>query len=118
MSSILKQTRLDLGKTLNQVSLDLKIRKKYLIALEEEKLDVLPGEVYMKGYLKLYLDYLNIKDRNAEQLDANKKYEKEKLLSRDRNKVLINYKHKKQLVLISIIMLSIIILIHPFIESA
>ena len=115
---MLKQTRLDLGKTLNQVSLDLKIRKKYLIALEEEKLDVLPGEVYMKGYLKLYLDYLNIKDRNAEQLEANKKYEKEKLLSRDRNKVLINYKHKKQLVLISIIMLSIIILIHPFIESA
>lgn len=115
---MLKQTRLDLGKTLNQVSADLKIRKKYLIALEEENFDVLPGEIYVKGYLKLYLDYLNIKDRNAEQLEANKYNEKEKSLNTDRNKVLINYKRKKQLIIISIIMLSIIILIHPLIESA
>lgn len=114
---MLKQTRLDLSKTLSQVSADLKIRKKYLVALEEGNLNVLPGEVYVKGYLKLYLDYLNIKDRNAEQLETNKKNENEKLLSRDRNKVTINYKRKKQLVLISIIMLSIIIVVHPLIES-
>ncbi|CEO16583.1 hypothetical protein RMONA_00805 [Rickettsia monacensis] len=45
MSSMLKQIRLDSGKTLNQVSSDLKIRKKYLVALEEGDFDVLPGEV-------------------------------------------------------------------------
>lgn len=118
MLSMLKQTRLDLGKTLNQVSLDLKIRKKYLIALEEGKLDILPGEVYVKGYLKLYLDYLNIRDRNAEQLETKKNNEQEKLLSRDKNKALVNYRHKKQLIFMSIVMLSIIIIIYPFIELA
>ncbi|MFV9889896.1 helix-turn-helix domain-containing protein, partial [Rickettsia conorii] len=73
MSSMLKQIRLDSGKTLNQISSDLiKIRKKYLVALEEGDFDVLPGEVYVRGYLKLYLDYLNVKDRNAEQIEATK----------------------------------------------
>ncbi|MCX4080141.1 helix-turn-helix domain-containing protein [Rickettsia rhipicephali] len=115
MSSMLKQIRLDSGKTLNQVSSDLKIRKKYLVALEEDDFNVLPGEVYVRGYLKLYLDYLNVKDRNAEQIEATKQ---EKLLNNKRATVLINYKRKKQLVLISIIMLSIIIVSHPFIINA
>ncbi|QCS24754.1 helix-turn-helix domain-containing protein [Rickettsia parkeri] len=118
MSSMLKQIRLDSGKTLNQVSSDLKIRKKYLVALEEDDFDVLPGEVYVRGYLKLYLDYLNVKDRNAEQIEeATKQNETEKLLNNKRATV-INYKRKKQLVLISIIMLSIIIVSHPFIINA
>ncbi|ABV76744.1 helix-turn-helix domain-containing protein [Rickettsia rickettsii] len=117
MSSMLKQIRLDSGKTLNQVSSDLKIRKKYLVALEEGDFDVLPGEVYVRGYLKLYLDYLNVKDRNAEQIEATKQDETEKLLNNKRATV-INYKRKKQLVLISIIMLSIIIVSHPFIINA
>ncbi|AAL03711.1 helix-turn-helix domain-containing protein [Rickettsia conorii] len=117
MSSMLKQIRLESGKTLNQVSSDLKIRKKYLVALEEGDFDVLPGEVYVRGYLKLYLDYLNVKDRNAEQIEATKQNETEKLLNNKRATV-INYKRKKQLVLISIIMLSIIIVSHPFIINA
>ena len=118
MSSMLKQARLDLGKTLNQASADLKIRKKYLIALEEGHLDILPGEVYIKGYLKLYLDYLNIKERNAEQLEANKKNEIEKLLNGNRSILLKDYKYKKQLVFISVVMLSVIMIIYPLIESA
>lgn len=115
---MLKQIRLDSGKTLNQVSSDLKIRKKYLVALEEGDFDILPGEVYVRGYLKLYLDYLNVKDRNAEQIEATKQNETEKLLNNKRATALINYKRKKQLVVISIIMLSIIIVSHPFIINA
>lgn len=118
MSSILKQVRLDLGKTLSQVSSDLKIRKKYLIALEEGNFDVLPGEVYIKGYMKLYLDYLNIKERNTVQIEENKKSENEKLLKINKRKALMNYRYKKRLVLISIVILFIFIIIHPFIESA
>ncbi|BDU59814.1 hypothetical protein FLA4_02240 [Candidatus Rickettsia kotlanii] len=118
MSSMLKQIRLDSGKTLNQVSSDLKIRKKYLIALEEGDFDVLPGEIYVRGYLKLYLDYLNVKDRNVEQIEATQQNETEKLLNNKRATILINYKRKKQLVLISIIMLSIIMVSHPFIINA
>ncbi|ADE30317.1 hypothetical protein rpr22_CDS740 [Rickettsia prowazekii str. Rp22] len=115
MSSMLKQIRLDAGKSLNQVSSDLKIRKKYLVALEEGDFDVLPGEVYVRGYLKLYLDYLNVKDRNTAQIEATKQNESEKLLINKRATALINYKRKKQLVLISIMMLSIIIVSHQFI---
>jgi cytoskeletal protein RodZ len=47
MLSTLKQARIDSGKTLQQISSDLKIRKQYLIALEEENFDILPGEVYI-----------------------------------------------------------------------
>lgn len=118
MSSMLKQVRLDLGKTLSQVSSDLKIRKKYLIALEEGNFDILPGEVYVKGYMKLYLDYLNIKERNVAQIEKNTKSENETLLKINKKTALMNYRYKTRLVFISIVILFIFIIIHPFIESA
>ncbi|MCC8368907.1 helix-turn-helix domain-containing protein [Rickettsia endosymbiont of Polydrusus tereticollis] len=115
MSPALKKARLDSGKTLQQVSSDLKIRKKYLVALEEENFELLPGEVYVKGYLKLYLDYLNIKDEvNLEPIN-DRIYEKEDSLKDIRSRSLVNYKHKKQLVVVSILMLLVIIIIYPIV---
>jgi|APCry1669190288_1035285.scaffolds.fasta_scaffold12621_4 hypothetical protein len=58
--SKLKQARLDAGKGIEEISLAINIRKQYLIALEEENFDIIPGKVYVDGYLKLYAKYLGI----------------------------------------------------------
>ena len=39
---------------------DTKIRAKYLRALEEEHFEVLPGETYVKGFLRTYAEYLGL----------------------------------------------------------
>jgi len=36
------------------------IRAKYLLALEEERFDVLPGTAYAKGFLRTYADFLGL----------------------------------------------------------
>ncbi|MCL5056984.1 MAG: DUF4115 domain-containing protein [Actinobacteria bacterium] len=42
-----------------------KIRRKYLEALEQENYDILPGRVYVKGFLKNYASFLGL---NANEL--------------------------------------------------
>ncbi len=60
---ILKKEREAKKITLEQVEEATKIRRKYLEAIEEEDFAVLPGEVYVKGFVATYLKYLGIKDR-------------------------------------------------------
>lgn len=40
-----------------------KIRAKYLRALENEEYDLLPGQAYVKSFLRTYADYLGIDSR-------------------------------------------------------
>ncbi len=56
----LKETRLAKGLTLEDVEEETKIRKKYIMALEMEKFEVLPGPTYAKAFLKNYARYLDI----------------------------------------------------------
>src|SRR6185312_11025713 len=37
-----------------------RIRDRYLQALEEERWDALPGDAYVKGFLRTYADYLGL----------------------------------------------------------
>ncbi len=37
-----------------------KIRPKYLRALEDEQFDILPGQTYVKGFLRTYAEYLGL----------------------------------------------------------
>ena len=60
MQSELKKARLAANLTINDVSEKLNIRKKYLIALEDDNLTALPGEVYKDGYLKMYAKFLKV----------------------------------------------------------
>ena len=62
MNSNLKQLRLDKNLSIEEVSQDLKISKKYIIALERNDLSSIPGITYAKGYLKMYYEYLGIKN--------------------------------------------------------
>jgi len=56
----LREARLRQGFELPRVEADTKIRAKYLKALEEEHFDVLPGDTYVKGFLRTYSEYLGL----------------------------------------------------------
>ncbi len=55
---VLKRLREKMGIQLFEVSLDTKIRMEILENIEEEKFDSLPPEVYLKGHLVNYANYL------------------------------------------------------------
>jgi cytoskeleton protein RodZ len=56
----LREARLRQGFELPRVEADTKIRAKYLRSLEEERFEVLPGETYVKGFLRTYAEYLGL----------------------------------------------------------
>jgi cytoskeleton protein RodZ len=56
----LREARLRQGFELPRVEADTKIRAKYLRALEEEHFSVLPGETYVKAFLRTYSEYLGL----------------------------------------------------------
>lgn len=60
MTSALRNAREQAGIAIEDVAKKLKIRRQYLIALEENKLSEIPGDVYAQGYLKMYASYLGI----------------------------------------------------------
>jgi hypothetical protein len=56
----LREARLRQGLEISRIEAETKIRGKYLRALEEEQFDVLPGDTYVKGFLRTYADYLGL----------------------------------------------------------
>jgi cytoskeleton protein RodZ len=56
----LKNARVKMGLSLDQVSKQIHIRARYLEALENDQPDELPSEVQGRGFLHLYADFLNI----------------------------------------------------------
>jgi cytoskeletal protein RodZ len=56
----LRQAREAKGLTLEQAEEATKIRSAYLQALEEERYDLMPAPVYVKGFLKNYAQFLGL----------------------------------------------------------
>ena len=56
----LREARLRQGLEFVEVEQATKIRGKYLRALEDEQFDILPGQTYVKGFLRTYADYLGL----------------------------------------------------------
>ena len=56
----LREARLKRGLTPAEVQKAIRIRDRYLQALEEERWEVLPGDAYVKGFLRTYADYLGL----------------------------------------------------------
>ncbi|WP_072867034.1 helix-turn-helix domain-containing protein [Desulfofundulus thermosubterraneus] len=67
IGNVLREARQARGVSLEQVEEETKIRRKYLEALEEEAFDVLPGRVYVRGFLRNYARFLGL---DAEALVA------------------------------------------------
>ncbi len=77
--SVLKQIREKMGIQLFEVSLDTKIRMELLESIEDEEFDSLPEEVYLKGHLTNYANYLLLQpDKVTEDYIARYRAWKEK----------------------------------------
>lgn len=78
MSAKLKEARINAGYSIEDVSLKLNIRKQYLIDLEEENFENIPGRIYVDGYSKLYSEFLGIErpviETNDEKNSIKAKY--------------------------------------------
>ncbi|MCK5320909.1 helix-turn-helix domain-containing protein [Candidatus Parcubacteria bacterium] len=72
LGQLLKKEREAQKISLEKIANDLKINKKYLSALESERLQDLPAGVYARNYFKTYAEYLNL---NADEIL--KQYEEE-----------------------------------------
>jgi transcriptional regulator with XRE-family HTH domain len=60
IGSSLREARTRRGLTLPDVERATHIRARYLTALEEDRLDTLPGPAYAKGFLRTYAEYLGL----------------------------------------------------------
>ena len=60
IGSSLKDARLRMGLDLPTAAEATKIRSRHLQALEDEQFDVLPGQTYVRGFLKTYADFLGL----------------------------------------------------------
>ena len=60
IGSSLREARVRQGLEFAEIETGTKIRGKYLRALEDEHFDVLPGETYIKGFLRTYAEYLGL----------------------------------------------------------
>jgi cytoskeletal protein RodZ len=56
----LREARLKRNLTPADVQKAIRIRDRYLQALEEERWELLPGDAYLKGFLRTYADYLGL----------------------------------------------------------
>ncbi|MHC2995723.1 MAG: helix-turn-helix domain-containing protein [Candidatus Atribacteria bacterium] len=68
IGDFLRERREARGISLIEVEKDLKIRKKYLQALEEGNIDIIPGKTYIIGYLRNYSKYLGIDEENINSI--------------------------------------------------
>ena len=60
LGELLRQARLEKGKTLEEIAEETKIRIRYLQAIEEGNLDILPGHFYTRGFIKSYAEAVGL----------------------------------------------------------
>jgi cytoskeleton protein RodZ len=57
---LLKNRREELGLSIDHIVQDTKIRSKYLLAIEAGDFHVIPGEVYLRGFIKTYAKFIGL----------------------------------------------------------
>ena len=60
LGASLRAARHKRGLELDAVQRELRIRKRYLEALEGERFELLPGQVYARGFLREYAEFLGL----------------------------------------------------------
>lgn len=68
ISELLQDTRIEKGLTLDQVVKSTKIKRAYLIAIEDGRYNDLPSESYALGFVKNYASFLGIEKNKAAAL--------------------------------------------------
>lgn len=75
IGATLREARLRARIDINEVETRTKIRAKYLRALENEEWDLLPGDVYVRSFLRTYSDFLGLDSRQLLD-DYKRQYER------------------------------------------
>lgn len=83
MSKFLKERRKELGKELKEIASITRIKGAYLKSIEEEEFDKLPVEVYTKGYIREYSEFLGIPSEIA--LEPYENYLREKKAGKEKD---------------------------------
>ena len=115
MISKLKETREKAGYTIDDVADKLNIRKQYLIALEEEDYESIPGKIYIDGYTKIYYEFLGINlqiEQNDDLLPLSPA-----ITSTDQDNNSNSSKYKKYILICSIILLLFVVILYNFLKS-
>ena len=86
----LKNVRLNKKSSLDQIAGEIGVRPDYLEALEEGRYDDLPADVYVKGFLKAYADYLDVPSEGLLKL-----YQKDRKLKKELVKLKKGYQPVK-----------------------
>jgi transcriptional regulator with XRE-family HTH domain len=56
----LREARTRRGLSLDDVTSGLRLRERYVTALEEERWELMPAEAYTKGFLRMYAEFLGL----------------------------------------------------------
>jgi len=56
----LRAARTAMSKSLEEISNDTNVSKQYLAALEEDKYEVFPAPIYIRGFLSVYARYVGL----------------------------------------------------------
>jgi transcriptional regulator with XRE-family HTH domain len=101
IGQILKQARQNKGMSTSEVAAKIKSNIQVIEALENDDFDQLPAPVYVKGFLRLYAQCVDVEPENLVQLyktgNANNKYNIKKTRSETHNKQHTgNQTHQKQ----------------------
>ncbi|WP_110952880.1 helix-turn-helix domain-containing protein [Anaerosinus massiliensis] len=75
LGDILRKEREKQNLTVKDVELGTSIRSLYISAIEEGKYEVLPGEVYLKGFIKTYAEFLKLSGTDMLELYRNERTE-------------------------------------------
>ncbi|MFW6410387.1 MAG: helix-turn-helix domain-containing protein [Halanaerobiales bacterium] len=110
----LREARRTRDLSLAQIEEETKIRKKYLAALEKNDFDSIPGEVYVKAFIKGYAEQVGLDGNKLvnKYINAKKrKKEQEKEEEMRRQKELENRKNKIKIIVVSAAILLIILVL-------
>ena len=57
---VVKSAREGKNLSVDEVARATRIRKEFLVAIEEERFEALPGDVFARGFVKSYADFLGL----------------------------------------------------------
>lgn len=63
LGTLLEKARLEQGLTIEDLARRTKIRPQFLQAIEEEQFHLLPGEAYVKPFIRSYAKALGVEDQ-------------------------------------------------------
>ncbi|QTL98358.1 DUF4115 domain-containing protein [Iocasia frigidifontis] len=118
----LKEAREKQGLSLKDLQEKTKIRSKYLAALENEEYELIPGEAYVKVFIKGYADYLNLdgaqlvnKYNQVKEMERKEqeKEEEETIIENEKNEKNSSILHNK--VFLSLIVVLLVLLVVGFV---